>query len=253
LPSAQANLLTQRHRRSLALTAAVVVRQVRAIAGRADVADIDAWWDREGPTLERLVAQGFVATSELGARYLAQHAAIEGVRLVPVRAEPDRQQIATSLHVTGAVAFKAHMRQSDSAGASLRVMQTMLAGSAQRLTLGGDRGSVMNTIRSTDQIVGYRRVTNASPCAFCAMLASRGAVYKSRSATTTVGRAGNARGTRQIGESYHDHCNCTSEPLYENEPEPASVTALRARWDQATVGLSGTEALAAFRQGLTAS
>lgn len=253
MPSAQANLLTQRHSQTLGLTVGLIVRQVRAIAGRADVADIDAWWDREGPRLERLVARGFLTAAELGARYLVQHAALAGVRLVPVRAPIEQSQIATSLLVTGPVAFKSHMRRTGSEPASLRAMQTMLAGSAQRLSLAGQRRSVTGTIESTPQIVGYRRQLNSpKPCAFCAMLASRGAVYKATSATTVVGRNGALRGARQIGESYHDHCSCTTEPLYENEPEPASVTALRAQWDQATVGLSGAEALTAFRHSLDA-
>lgn len=78
------------------------------------------------------------------------------------------------------------------------------------------------------------RVPKAGCCAFCGMLASRGAVYSEESAGVVGGRGlpveatilgynarGNAirksggqalgvktRGSRAIGESFHDHCRC---------------------------------------------
>lgn len=80
----------------------------------------------------------------------------------------------------------------------------------------------------------WRRVTDGNPCAFCAMLAARGPVYLTReSAGHVVGRemgrgtkhyrstgkvsyggpADRRRGTRDIGERYHDRCGCTVEEV----------------------------------------
>jgi hypothetical protein len=54
----------------------------------------------------------------------------------------------------------------------------------------------------------WRRVTDGSPCGFCAMLASRGPVYRSQ----------------ESAEGYHAHCGCTAEPFdgdpAEWEPTP---------------------------------
>lgn len=231
MPSQTATLLTRSHRREVSLVAGVVARQVRAAAARADVDDIDAWWDREAASLERAVTRGHDATAALGSRYLRRHAAVEGIQLEPVRAAANPQQIATSLHVTGPVAYKTHVRDSGNDLASLRTMTTRLTGAAQRLTLAGDRSTLMATITSSTRIAGYRRVTAGNACAFCAMLASRGAVYSKRTADFAA----------------HDHCRCTPEPLYEVEDDPPAVLALREQWNQATAGLSGGAALAAFR------
>lgn len=48
----------------------------------------------------------------------------------------------------------------------------------------------------------WRRVSDGNPCAWCAMLVGRGAVYKS--AATATGTAGR----------YHFHCGCTAEEVF---------------------------------------
>ena len=50
---------------------------------------------------------------------------------------------------------------------------------------------------------GYARVTAASPCAFCSMLASRGFVYRSDETALKT----------KTGDSYHNHCHCTAVPF----------------------------------------
>lgn len=79
--------------------------------------------------------------------------------------------------------------------------------------------------------VGYQRVPSPGCCAFCGMLASRGAAYSSREAAGTVvgrgvpvektrGRRGGQgggirpRGSRQLGQEFHDHCKCRAVPVH---------------------------------------
>ncbi|MBB4935658.1 hypothetical protein F4561_006567 [Lipingzhangella halophila] len=248
MPSAQARALTTQHRRELERTRRLVRRRMRRLAGGADGADIDAWWSSVEDQAVRLVARGADASANLGVRYLRRHARIEGVDLEPVRTVPERQVIADSLRVTGPVAFKTHMRDSGSEAASLRAMSERISGAAVRQAMAGDRATTMQTFYGREEVAGYRRVTGSNPCAFCSMLASRGAVYSKASATTVVGRGrGAPRGDRQIGESYHDNCDCTPELVYRREPEPAEVERLREQWDQVAGGKSGPEALRAWR------
>ncbi|WP_280393385.1 hypothetical protein [Nocardia wallacei] len=72
------------------------------------------------------------------------------------------------------------------------------------------RDAVIDTAASAGDEIGWARVlTGAENCAFCAMLASRGPVYRSdKSASSVVGRRGRTRGTRELGEEFHDHCDC---------------------------------------------
>lgn len=247
--SPQADQLTRAHRRDAARVTTSVERRVRALAGRADVADIDAWWSRNLLAILRIVAPGFAVLAEMTVKYLRGHAALSGIALDPVPAELDEDALETSLRVTGPVAFKKHMTISGDPEASRQVMATRLSGASARHVLNGDRGSVLATFDERPVLVGFRRILNSpQPCAFCVLLASRGAVYRSDKATVT-----GTRGTRQIGEAYHDHCSCTLEPLWEHEDEPADVVALRDQWDEVTAGLSGQEAINAFRRARSAT
>lgn len=54
-------------------------------------------------------------------------------------------------------------------------------------------------------VVKYARVPVGESCAFCIMLASRGAVYKSEWTATKT----------SLGDSYHENCNCTAVPFVE--------------------------------------
>lgn len=208
------------------------------LARTANPADIDAWWDGVAAAALRIVTLGFGVTARLALRYLVRHAALERTRVVPVQVEPVAEQIATSLRVMGPVAFKTHLRASGSESSSLRTMVEQLAGTASSRTLDGHRETVMQTFAERDQMVGWRRLLNSpNPCAFCAMLASRGAVYSKDTADF---------------QAHKPRCHCTAEPLWRREPEPADVVALREQWETATAGHSGVGALNAFRRARSA-
>lgn len=72
----------------------------------------------------------------------------------------------------------------------------------------------------------WRRVTDADPCPFCAMLATR-SDYASRESALVVGggaRRHRRHTKRSLGSSYHDHCCCTAvEVVGPWEPTDAEV------------------------------
>lgn len=231
MPSPESQRLTALHRRRLRQLAERVERSMALRTAVPQPADVDAWWTSRSSELVEQVRAAWTVSSGLGDRYLRQHAALNGVSLDPVGVQWDPQRAETSLRVAGPVAFKTHMRETGDVDGSWRTMRVTIGGAATRLALSGERDMVIDSIFRRPQVVGYRRVTDGSPCAFCAMLASRGAVYLSRErAEQVVGRGGFARGTRAIGESYHDSCNCTTEPLYDTEEEPPEVDELFTQW-----------------------
>jgi hypothetical protein len=82
--------------------------------------------------------------------------------------------------------------------------------------------------------MGYQRVPKPGCCAFCGMLASRGAsgttnysseeaafrvvgrgvpVEKTRGKRGGQGKGIGPRGSRKIGEKFHDHCKCRAVPV----------------------------------------
>ena len=110
--------------------------------------------------------------------------------------------------------------------------------------LSGGLTSILSTM-AADTIYGnaqkdpvttrFQRVPKAGCCGFCGMLASRGAAYSSEEAATGVvgrgvpvgkgrgrgskgvGRGIKARGSRTIGQAFHDHCKCRAVQVYEGD------------------------------------
>ncbi|WP_424889174.1 hypothetical protein [Streptomyces sp. XH2] len=67
----------------------------------------------------------------------------------------------------------------------------------------GGREALAEAVRGDPKALGYYRETDADPCAWCAMLASRGAVYKS---AATAGLSD--------GQRYHPDCHCQPRPIF---------------------------------------
>lgn len=245
MPSPAASQLTQRHRAELAAVTDLVTRRVRQVALQANVADIDAWWRRLLDQIVALVAAAWRRARDLGAGYLVEHSAIEGASVDPTLATWVTDQVVTSLRVTGPVEFKRHMSITGDVASARATMARTLPAATSRLVLAGERDTVMRTVRDSGDIVGWRRVTDADPCAFCAMLASRGAVYGSRG---TAGRDTNARFVGDGLFKFHDGDECTAEPLYEHEDEPQHVLDLEEQWRTATAGTSGSGSIRAWRR-----
>lgn len=215
---------------------------------RADLDDIDGWFKRIVKQLIGLLAAAWRAVRDLTGMYLQDHAAAEGRTVEPTFAQWNTEQVATSMRVTGPVAFKKAIADGQTPTQARASMVTQMVGAAEKSVLRADRDTVMATVESSDEIVGWRRVSDGDPCAWCAMLISRGAVYETKtSATRVVGRRGVARGGQELGASYHDHDRCSAEPLYEHEDEPPEVAALYQLWVKVTAGKSGAEALRVWR------
>ncbi|MFE6379221.1 VG15 protein [Streptomyces roseolus] len=233
MPSPEATRLTLEFQRQVQRAAELIARRLRVTAMRADVTDIDGWWERISPQVQEEILTGQSALARLARGYLQQHAALEGVRLAPVVVQPNPEQIATSLRVTGPVAFKTHMAASGGEeAASVRIMSSQLQGSAQRLLLDGPRETTMRTFAERDEMVGWRRVRGGGDtCPFCTMLIGRGAVYSKQSAKFQT----------------HDRCACSAEPLYRREPEPPEVQKLARQWREATAGTTGAASVRAWQ------
>ncbi|MEU6204584.1 hypothetical protein ABZ814_13465 [Micromonospora musae] len=205
---------------------------MRQLAQGAQTGDVDAWLDSVFDRLLTIIRGGWVTSRRIGDRYLREHARVEGRAVVPVSAMWVPERVIASVRVTGPVEFKRHLERTGSVVAAKRVMADTLSASAQRHALAGDRDTVMATVAESGVIVGWRRVVDADPCAFCALLASRGAVYSKAT----------------VGFQAHDGDECTAEPLYEREDDPQSVLDLQDEWRKATAGTSGAASIRAWRR-----
>lgn len=110
------------------------------------------------------------------------------------------------------------------------------------------RKVVVKTAEASGGKAGWARVlSGAENCAWCAMLASRGPVFKSeQTATQVVG----SRGTRALGEDYHDKCDCTAVLVFKGKEWEGErqYERLGQLWVDTTKLFTGTGKLNAFRR-----
>lgn len=132
-----------------------------------------------------------------------------------------------------------------------------LANLASGLVTAADRQTVESNAARDRSRPRFARHASANACAFCAMLATRGAEYRSEESALRV-TLSRPRNKRKIGEKYHDDCHCTVVPVWDSAgyEEAPYVSDWRDAYDTATKKLGGardTKAiLAEMRQTLGA-
>jgi hypothetical protein len=238
--SASAARLTEGHRLAQARLGAQTASQLLAAWNIIDPADLDettdAWLRVVLPILSRQKA----ISAQLAASYYATHRAAELGSSVPAfRPVPavglDADRATASMLITG----PGHVRAATARGANLVEASDLgNAGSARaglRHALAGGRETILGGVQADSRALGWARAASGNTCAFCAMLAGRGPVYSEGAADFEA----------------HDGCACQAEPVYSRDaPWPAGSERYREQWEEATAGLSGDEAIAAFRQSL---
>lgn len=176
------------------------------------------------------------ATADLGATFYEQVREEAGVSR-PFTAEtvalPDRERYSSLVRWAVTPLF-------EQAAAVSALM--LLSGGVQRALMDMSRDTVAGNAALDPVPVAYQRVPAPGCCAFCGMLASRGAVYSEASARGVVGRGmpvpkvrrsgGQARGIRPrgaqaVGEKYHDFCRCKGVPVFPGDSAEMQADADR--------------------------
>lgn len=124
-------------------------------------------------------------------------------------------------------------------------LQRAAGATIRHITTAG-RDQLEDIVRADSVAIGWARTTKAGSCYFCAMLASRGYVYKEESF-----RESNAR-FQGVGEQkVHDNCGCGLRPIYSPvDPLPDRMEALEQMWVDMTreTGFGGKQAINEFRR-----
>lgn len=144
-----------------------------------------------------------------------------------------------SLTITGNYGIKAQMP-----GPEDDLMQNARsnsAGAAVRHAMNGGRNATNNVMRLDRRVIGYARVTDVNPCYYCALLASRGAVYGKGSFTDANNRfKPNPDGPKGLPDAWtpartHDHCRCFLRPVYaKSQSMDDEAKFYRDQWDANT-------------------
>ena len=157
-------------------------------------------------------------------------------------------QVATSLSVTGLVGLAQKLDAGMPPAEALQKAAEAASGAAGRHALNGGREYIKNATLRDSLAVGYFRQTRDGCCSFCAMLASRGAVFKGDSFNDSDPRFIENPNTPS-DVKVHDHCACSYVAVFKRgEAVPVLNETFRTLWDNSTKGYSGNDALNAFRR-----
>jgi hypothetical protein len=237
--AAQAYLAQAFHAQQ-AYLAMAVVREVLAIWSQLNLRDVRSSWPVLRAALAQEIRSQYVLSAQQANSYFLQSRSAAGVMTPPpdlaVPPPPVQELITAVTDSTGPYRLLASIKS-----ASLPLEQAVqntgvvLAGASTRLVLNGGRQAILSAVQADQKAIAWMRVTAANPCAWCAMLASRGAVYRSEASA---------------GFSAHGHCRCTAAPVFSenNAGFIAQNNLLQQEWKRVTRGHSGKYARRAWRR-----
>jgi hypothetical protein len=159
--------------------------------------------------------------------------------------KPRDRAVEVSLTVTGPIGQKAKAARGKPAQVARDESFVESSGAASRHVLTGGRQSLLTLVQGDMQAIGWVRVTDGDPCAFCAMLASRGPVFKKGSFAES-----DPRFTGPGEVKVHDHCACTLEAVYARDQLwPGRAQEFHKLWmDNIHRRYSGAEARRQWRR-----
>lgn len=243
-PLATAEAIATDYRRDqLALRAVMLYELTKAWASLnpADVAGTAARW----------LAQMVELVAETGRRSAARStdfyrdyrkAWVDGALsddfFADILAEPNIEQIRTSLTFTGPTGLLRRLEKDIDPQRASDLAFVDAAGAASRLAMQPARDTLIGATHADGQAVGWARLTDADPCYFCALLASRGPKYHSRESASFQA---------------HDHCACVAVPMFSTTaPWPGRAREYQQLYNAVTADVGGKEKLRAFRRAYEA-
>ncbi|WP_210492304.1 hypothetical protein [Patulibacter sp. SYSU D01012] len=184
-----------------------------------------------------LIREQHRASAQLAASYFRAFRFAErpGGSARPVLADPPVvAKIAGTLYAVARDMTRAAVDAGQTPETAMRTALVRTSGSVGTLVLDGGRSTIAQSVAADRKAIGWARVASAGCCAFCAMLAARGAVY------------GESTGDFQA----HDHCGCSAEPAYPGSGLPPTSVAFADIYEREAAGRP--DALQVFRRALAA-
>lgn len=238
MASPQAERLAEQHRvQQVTLRAGVSRDVVALLRDLFDTANADRTWPAIQSMLAAMARQQHSTSATLANAYYEQARVQAGAPdfYLPVTpASLAEELLKVVLDATGIAAFKRAISLGKSPEEALRIVSVTLSGSVSRMVLSGGRDAILGNVIEDRQAVGWARLTDADPCAFCGMLASRGPVYRSKQ--TAKFQA-------------HDHCACMPVAAWSRDEAWLEHSRdLYEQWQKVTAGHSGADARRAWRR-----
>jgi len=156
----------------------------------------------------------------------------------------DLAELRRSLLTTGPYRIQGLVKEGMSVKQAKAQILTLHKSVAADRAVEGGREVLGQSIHEDKLALGYARLPKPNACAFCVMLASRGAVYSKDTVLRTTSRAKH----RGPGVQYHEKCGCSMVPLFDTDQKlPDLVVSAEQEWFLHTDGVPSQDALKVFR------
>lgn len=230
------NQLAEAYRVDQARLSAQVTRDVLALWLASYEPGNAAAWRALLAALEALVARFRRQASQSAISYYMESRGEAGVRgLYVPRAAPEapRELVETTAQVTGPRVYGRGVSAGVPETQARQNAGVLVAGNMARIVLDAGRQTILDAVEEDREAIGWARIGDANPCAFCAMLISRGPVFSEETAKFQA----------------HPHCACIAAPVWSrDEAWLGHSRDLYEQWKRITKGLSGAEARRAWRR-----
>jgi len=132
-------------------------------------------------------------------------------------------------------------------GGTREAAESNLLTASERLILNAGRDTTIANVKRDRQARAWARETSPGCCWFCAMLATRGAVYSSAEA---AGKASPTNGQMPTGldeqgnefvNRFHNNCRCRVVPVFTQFEPQAHVREWQSLWNDSTGHATGME------------
>jgi hypothetical protein len=232
----EATRLTEQHRQAQLRLARSTTRQMSRLWQLLNPVELDATSRGWTNACLAMIDAQRVMSGALSSTYYSTFRLLEigpgtPFTIAPLAPTP-LEAIATSLRVTGPVAVKQATARGVPLAQAMNTARARSAAAATRHSLNGGRDLIIDSVELDRQAIGWARVLSGGPCAFCALVASRGPVYTSE---------------RTADFEPHDGCTCSVETVYDADaPWPPGSQRYADLYQEATQAEGDT--LSNFRQ-----
>lgn len=167
---------------------------------------------------ERVLGAGREGSHALARRYYMRVASAAGAEALALPLVPlNREALGASLYATGPAVVKAKVAEGLTLQAATEAGLAASIAAGKRIMLDAGREMLVEASRRDKNVKAWARVSDGSPCHFCAMLVSRGPVY----------------GEKTVSFRSHDRCGCGVRLVYAQDSDRGwsdNASALESLW-----------------------
>lgn len=190
--------LTRLHKERQVKISAVAQAAAFQQRGNMDLSDISGSFPKYFLPMTRIAAESYAVSAGLAESYVREYTFVESGEVIQIPKQVLAiRRFENNMRILADYGVKKRIKLGFSPEEAWELGAAQAEAYLSQAVLEAGRSTISNSLlRYRGKPGRFRRVTDGHPCAFCAMLAGRGPVYRSGTNFHT-----------------HNHCGCTLEPV----------------------------------------